>query len=85
MSDAASVMRGIKKMDGVGYPVLAPNLKGLEKAIECGVQEVAVFPAATEAFTKRNLNCGIEECLERFGEVTKRAVAEGIRVRGYVI
>lgn len=82
MGDAAQVMKEITRKQGVSYPVLAPNVKGLEAAIRAGVREVAVFPAATEMFSKRNLNCSVEESLGRFGEVCARALEEGILVRG---
>ncbi|KAJ3042237.1 3-hydroxymethyl-3-methylglutaryl-CoA lyase [Rhizophlyctis rosea] len=84
LSDAAAVMQGISKKEGTSYPVLTPNLKGLERALELGVEEVAVFPAVTEGFSKRNLNAGVEETLGRFGDVIAKALENGVRVRGYV-
>ena len=75
-------MQGITKKEGTSYPVLTPNLKGLERALELGVKEVAVFPAVTESFSKRNLNAGVEETLVRFGDVIARALESGVRVRG---
>jgi hydroxymethylglutaryl-CoA lyase len=69
MADNAQVMAGIKRKPGVSYPVLVPNLKGLEAALAAGVEEVAVFGAATEAFSKRNTNCSIAESFERFSRV----------------
>jgi hydroxymethylglutaryl-CoA lyase len=59
MADAADVYSGIKKFEGVNYPVLVPNMKGLEQAIKAGVKEIAVFTAASESFCKKNINCTI--------------------------
>lgn len=84
MGDATEVMAGIERKPGVIYSALTPNLKGLEGAIASGVEEVAVFSAASEAFTQKNINCSIAESLERFVPLIERARAEGIRVRGYV-
>jgi hydroxymethylglutaryl-CoA lyase len=84
MADAAEVMAGIARRAGVSYPVLAPNEKGLEAAIAAGATEVAVFAAASEAFSQKNINCSIKESLERFKPVMTRAKAVGIKVRGYV-
>lgn len=84
MADAAEVMQGIEKRDGVHYPVLVPNEKGLEAALAAGVEEVAVFAAASEAFSQKNINCSIRESLERFKPVLARAKEVGIKVRGYV-
>ena len=78
MADAADVMAG------VSYPVLVPNLKGLEAAIAARAEEVAVFGAATESFSRRNINCSIDESLDRFTPVCEQALAAGLRVRGYV-
>ncbi|TVU70548.1 hydroxymethylglutaryl-CoA lyase [Cobetia crustatorum] len=66
------------------YSALTPNLKGLEAALECGVREVAVFGAASESFSQRNINCSIAESLARFAPVMERALEAGVRVRGYV-
>jgi hydroxymethylglutaryl-CoA lyase len=82
MADNADVMAGIKRKPGVIYPVLVPNMKGLEAAIAAGADEAVVFGAATEAFSKRNTNCSIDEGLARFAEVAKAAIAQGIKVRG---
>jgi hydroxymethylglutaryl-CoA lyase len=82
MADAADVMAGIKRKPGVSYPVLVPNRKGLDAAIAAGVDEVVVFGAATESFSRRNTNCSIAEGLARFSEVCDEAVARGLRVRG---
>lgn len=89
MGDAKEIMQAIQaKTDGqessVTYAALTPNVKGLESAIACGVKEVAVFGAASEAFSQKNINCSIEESLERFKPVMEMAKANGIRVRGYV-
>ena len=69
---------------GVAYPVLTPNLKGFEAALAAGATEVAVFGAASESFSRKNINCSIAESLERFRPVTEAARAAGVRVRGYV-
>jgi hydroxymethylglutaryl-CoA lyase len=84
MADAAEVMARIRRKPGVSYPVLVPNLKGLEGALAAKAEEVAVFAAATEAFSKRNINCTIDESLDRFAPVCEEALAKGVRVRGYV-
>ena len=82
MADNAQVMAGIRRKPGVSYPVLVPNRKGLDAALAAGCDEVVVFGAATEAFSKRNTNCTIDEGLARFSEVCAEAIAHGIRVRG---
>lgn len=84
MADAADVMARIRRKPGVSYPVLVPNLKGLEAAIAAHAEEVAVFGAATESFSRRNINCSIDESLDRFTPVCEQALAAGLRVRGYV-
>ena len=84
MADNAEVMAGIVRLDGVSYPVLAPNLKGLEAAIAAGATEVAVFGAASEAFSQKNINCSVAESLERFLPMIEVAAAAGVKVRGYV-
>ena len=84
MADAAEVMAGISRRDGVRYPVLVPNERGLDGALEANVGEVAVFGAASEAFSKKNINRTIAESIEMFRPVVTRAKAEGLRVRGYV-
>ncbi|HVI26841.1 MAG TPA: hydroxymethylglutaryl-CoA lyase [Xanthomonadaceae bacterium] len=84
MADAAEVFAGIARRPGVAYPVLVPNLQGYERARAVGVEEVAVFTAASEAFNRRNTNASIDESLERFRPVLERAAADGVRVRGYV-
>ncbi len=84
MGDAGDVMRGITRTPGVVYSALTPNLQGLENALEAGVEEVAVFGAASEAFSQKNINCSIAESLTRFAPVLERAQSAGVRVRGYV-
>jgi hydroxymethylglutaryl-CoA lyase len=82
MADNAEVMAGIRRKPGVNYPVLVPNRKGLDAAIAAGCDEVVVFGAATEAFSRRNTNCTIAEGLARFSEVCAEAIAQGLKVRG---
>ncbi len=82
MADNAEVMGGIRRKPGVSYPVLVPNRKGLDAAIAAGAEEVVVFGAATESFSKRNTNCTIAEGLARFSEVCTEALAHGLKVRG---
>ncbi|HWH46876.1 MAG TPA: hydroxymethylglutaryl-CoA lyase [Burkholderiales bacterium] len=84
MADTAEVMARIRRQPGVSYPVLVPNMKGLEAAIAAKATEVAGFAAATEAFSKRNTNCTIAESMQRQSEVCKAALAAGLRVRGYI-
>ncbi|MBZ9556776.1 MULTISPECIES: hydroxymethylglutaryl-CoA lyase [unclassified Modicisalibacter] len=84
MADHREVMSGLARRPGVTYAALTPNLKGLEAALECGVEEVAVFGAASEAFSQKNINCSIAESLQRFAPVLERAKAANVRVRGYV-
>ena len=84
LADAAQVMAGIERRAGVRYSVLTPNLKGLEGALAGRPDEVVVFAAASEAFSRRNINCGIDESIERFRPVVERALAEGLRVRGAI-
>ncbi|MBD5801252.1 Hydroxymethylglutaryl-CoA lyase YngG [Azoarcus sp. Aa7] len=84
MGDNAEVMARIVRRPGVAYPVLTPNLKGFEAAFAAGAGEVAVFGAASESFSQKNINCSIAESLERFRPVTEAAHAAGVKVRGYV-
>src|SRR5437763_3451936 len=84
MADTADVYRNIPKDPGVEYPVLVPNMKGLDRAIEAGVKSIAIFTAASETFNKRNINMSIDESFENYAPVAARARAEGMRVRGYV-
>jgi hydroxymethylglutaryl-CoA lyase len=82
MADNAEVMARIRRKPGVGYPVLVPNRQGLDAAIAAGCDEIVVFGAAPEAFSKRNTNCTVAEGLARFSEVCAEALAQGLRVRG---
>lgn len=84
MADAADVMAGIARRPGVRYSVLTPNLKGLEAALSGRPDEIVVFGAASEAFSRRNINCSIEESIERFRPVVQLALAQGIKVRAAV-
>jgi len=84
LADAAEVFTGIHREPGVAYPVLVPNETGYDRARAVGVEEIAVFTAASEAFNRKNINAGIDESIERFRPVLARAAADGVRVRGYV-
>jgi hydroxymethylglutaryl-CoA lyase len=84
MADSAEVYREIPKDPGVEYPVLVPNMKGLERAIEAGVKSIAIFTAASDTFNKRNINMTIDESFVNYAPVVARARAEGMRVRGYI-
>ncbi|MGX5730294.1 hydroxymethylglutaryl-CoA lyase [Pseudoxanthomonas beigongshangi] len=84
LADAAEVFTGIHREPGVAYPVLVPNETGYDRARTAGVEEIAVFTAASEAFNRKNINAGIDESIERFRPVLARAAADGVRVRGYV-
>jgi hydroxymethylglutaryl-CoA lyase len=84
MADTAQVMAGIKRAEGVCYGVLTPNMQGFDAAVAAGVDEVAVFAAATETFSNKNLNCSIDQSFERFTPVFEAARAAGIPVRGYI-
>lgn len=84
MADSDAVFTALSRRKGVTYAALTPNLQGLERALEAGVDEVAVFAAATEAFSQRNINCSIDDSIERFRPVLERAAGTGIAVRGYV-
>eukprot|EP00753_Platysulcus_tardus_P006610 PLAT14353.1.p1 GENE.PLAT14353.1~~PLAT14353.1.p1 ORF type:complete len:246 (-),score=131.33 PLAT14353.1:43-780(-) len=84
MADAADVMAGIQRLPGVSYPVLAPNLKYYRAARDAGAEEVAIFGAASEAFSRKNINCSIDESLDRFVDVLAAAKEDGVAVRGYV-
>ena len=84
MADAAEVYAGVAKREGVRYPVLVPNLQGYERARAVGVAEIAVFGAASDAFSKANINASIAESLERFAPVLEAAKRDGVAVRGYV-
>ena len=84
MADSAEVIAGIKQRHGVSYSVLVPNMRGLERAIDAGVKEIAIFVAASETFSQRNINCSIGESIDRFRPVAEVANHEGIRMRGYI-
>ncbi|XP_068607703.1 hydroxymethylglutaryl-CoA lyase, mitochondrial [Brachionichthys hirsutus] len=84
MADQVEVMKGICRRPRVSYPVLTPNLKGFQAAVKAGASEVAVFGAASELFSKKNINCSVDESLQRFDEVVNAAKEAGVPVRGYV-
>ncbi len=84
MADSAEVLAGIARLPGVSYPVLVPNMKGFEAAQDADAREIAVFGAASETFTQRNINCSIAESMARFAPVVEAARAAGMAVRGYV-
>ena len=84
MADASEVLKGIRRQAGVSYPVLTPNLKGFDAAVEAGATEVAVFTAATEAFSQKNINCSVAESIKRFEPVIAAAHAMDIKVRAYI-
>ena len=84
LADAGDVFARIRKVPGVRYPVLTPNLKGYERARAAGADAIAVFTAASDAFTKRNINMTIDESIDVFREVVRAAKRDGVWVRGYV-
>lgn len=84
MADSEAVFAGLKRRPGVRYTALTPNLRGFERALTAGADEVAVFGAASEAFSQKNINCGIAESLQRFEPVMTAAREAGLPVRGYV-
>jgi hydroxymethylglutaryl-CoA lyase len=84
LADAEELMAGLTRRDGVAYPVLVPNQRGLDRAVAAGVRHIAVFASATEAFARRNLNTGLDEQFTMFAPVVERARGEGLEVRGYV-
>lgn len=84
LADAEEVYRGIQKKPGVAYPVLVPNEKGMERALNAGVKQIAVFTAASETFNQKNINASIAESLSRFKPVMAMAAKHGIPVRGYI-
>lgn len=84
MADSAEVFAGITRLPGVRYAALTPNMQGYERAIAAGADEVAVFAAASEAFSQKNINCSIKESIQRFTEVCQAARKADIPVRGYV-
>jgi hydroxymethylglutaryl-CoA lyase len=84
MATSAEVFTALNRRPGISYPMLVPNLKGLELALAAGVEEIALFAAATETFSQKNTNCSIAQSIERFNEVINHAQAAGIKIRGYV-
>ncbi|QDQ28870.1 hydroxymethylglutaryl-CoA lyase [Chitinimonas arctica] len=84
MADHAEVMRGLRRRAGVRYPVLVPNMQGYEAARAAGVDEIAIFGAASEAFSQKNINCSIADSLARFAPVVAAAQRDGVAVRAYV-
>jgi hydroxymethylglutaryl-CoA lyase len=84
MAGTAEVWSAIDRREGIDYPVLVPNMKGLERAIEAGVRSIAIFTAASDTFNKRNINMTVDESFEVYGPVAARAREEGLRIRGYV-
>jgi hydroxymethylglutaryl-CoA lyase len=84
MRDAAEVFAGITRRPGTRYTALVPNLPGLDRAVAAGVQEVAIFAAASETFSRRNINQSIDESFGTYAEVCRRAIGQGLRVRGYL-
>ena len=84
MADQSAVMRGLKTHQGVSYSVLTPNLQGFEAAVAADAKEVAVFAAASETFSRKNINASIAQSLERFVPVTEQALKLGLKIRGYV-
>ena len=84
LADAADVMATIERVEGVTYPVLVPNERGYDGALAAGATSISVFTAASESFTRRNINATIAESIERFAPIVERAASDGIHVRGYV-
>lgn len=84
LADAGELMPMIERQNGVEYPVLVPNEKGLQRALAAGAREFAVFTAASDAFNRKNINCDIDESLQRIAPVVQQARSEGLPVRGYV-
>ena len=84
MAGSADVFASIRQQPGITYAALAPNLRGFEDALAAGVKEVAVFAAASEAFSQRNINCSISESLQRFAPIMQAAREHGVKVRGYI-
>ncbi|MDN5848976.1 MAG: hydroxymethylglutaryl-CoA lyase [Nitrococcus sp.] len=84
MRASGEVVAGVRRKAGVSYPVLVPNMQGLEAALAAGAEEIAVFGAASERFSRKNINCSIDESLARFAPVVRAARDQGIRARGYV-
>ncbi|MEV6911819.1 hydroxymethylglutaryl-CoA lyase [Amycolatopsis sp. NPDC051071] len=84
LADAEQLLAGLVRREGVRYPVLVPNERGLDRALEAGVSQIAIFASATETFAKKNLNSSVDDQFAMFEPVVTRAMAEGLDVRGYV-
>ena len=84
MAGTAEVLQAFAGRAGISLPVLVPNEQGLDAALAAGAREIAIFGAASETFSRKNINCSIEESLQRFRPVAERALAAGVKVRGYV-
>ena len=84
MGDNTAVLRGIKRHASTVYPVLTPNLQGFDAAVEAGATEVAIFGAASESFSRKNINCSIAESLNRARPIFEAAASRAVRVRGYI-
>ncbi len=84
LADAEVVYTNINKLPGVSYPVLIPNIKGMERALTVGVKEIALFTSASESFNQKNINCSITESLQRFEPVIELATQQNIRIRAYI-
>ncbi len=84
MADTSEVLAGLTRKPGVSYPVLVPNMQGFAAALAAEVEEIAIFAAASESFSRRNINCSIAESLERFAPVAEGARRRGLRLRGYI-
>lgn len=84
MAGTAEVWAAIERRPGIDYPVLVPNMKGLERALEAGVESIAIFTAASDGFNRKNINMSVDESFAQYEPVAERARAEGLRIRGYV-
>ncbi|MDT8421450.1 MAG: hydroxymethylglutaryl-CoA lyase [Desulfuromonadales bacterium] len=84
MADSLQVMHGIKRHPGVCYPVLVPNLQGLQSALQADIDEISIFASASESFSRKNINCSIAQSLDRFAEVCNEAKKHNLRVRAYI-
>lgn len=84
MAGSSEIYQQIEQLTGINYPALTPNMKGFEAAMAVGVKEVAIFGAASEAFSQKNINCSITESLARFAPIMEQAKQQGVKVRGYV-
>jgi hydroxymethylglutaryl-CoA lyase len=84
MASSSDVFSGLRKRAGVSYPMLVPNLKGFELALEAGVEDIAIFVAASETFAKKNINCTIDESFDRYRQVVEKAQIENVKIRGYI-